>query len=162
MTVSFELRREASPTLHEPALRRALDASRDPSGEGFYEPWRLYVLHPEAAASVAWLVARHLEPEVGPEGARAAYEQWRAVPGWVAVTCPRPGADAERHERDREATLTAVQRASLSLWSDNIPTNWVPDLALDEPDFYRLIEADGTRELALGVMLYGHPEQRAF
>jgi len=140
------------------ALARAKEASRDPSGTLREEPWRFYMLSPETAAAVAWLAARRLEAEVGLESARAAYEQWRAVPGWIVLTSTRSG-EAERRERIREAGLTAAQRFSLSLWSDNVPSNWVPSLAADEPAFYRLIGADPLREEPLGLILYGHPER---
>jgi len=140
------------------ALARALDASRDPSGTSLNEPWRFYVLDAETSAAVAWLAARRLEPAMGPEGARAAYEQWRAVPGWIMVTCRR-AADPEQSERDREAALTAAQRASLSLWSDNVPSNWVPDLVGTEAATYRLVGVPHGEEEALGVLLYGHPDR---
>lgn len=141
----------------EAALARAMEAARDPFGMSQKELWQFRVLSPEISAAVAWLAARRLEAEVDLESARAAYEQWRAVPGWIAVTCAR-SSDPERMERLREAGRTAAQRYSLSLWSDNVPSNWVPDLVADDPAFYRLINADPSREEALGILLYGHPE----
>lgn len=144
----------------EAALARALNVARTPA-QGSDEPaWRLYVLDPDIAAAVAWLAARRLEPDAGLEGARAAYEQWRAVPGWIALTVRRT-ADPERRERVREEALSAAQRLTLSLWSDGVPSNWVADLAADEPAFYRLVGADEQAEEALGVVLYGHPERPA-
>jgi len=165
MTLSQEIREpeldyESPEASLAEALERAIEAAREPSGEPRREPWRLYLLGPETASAVAWMAARRMEPEVGLEGARAAYEQWCAVPGWIAVTCLRTD-DEELAERDREACLTAVQRAALSLWSDNIPSNWMPDLIRDEPDFFTLIDAKADREAPLGVLLYGHPERRS-
>jgi nitroreductase len=161
MTLSQEFH-IAEAASHDPDLRaaldRALDAARDPNGGGHTAPWRFYVLDAETSAAVAWLAARRLEPEMGPEGARAAYEQWRAVPGWIVVTCRRT-RDPEQTERDREASLTAAQRASLSLWSDNVPSNWVPDLVGSEAATYRLIGLPEAAEEALGVLLYGHPDR---
>jgi hypothetical protein len=163
MTLSYNLRLY-EPEEHMPdidlseALARATEAARDSGGGPRWEPWRFYVLGPETAAAAAWLAARRLEAEVGLESARAAYEQWRAVPGWIAITCQRY-EDSAQMERAREATLTAAQRASLSLWSDNIPSNWVPTLVSDEAPFYELIGGDSNREIALGVLLYGHPER---
>jgi hypothetical protein len=139
------------------ALQRALEAARDPGGLPKREPWRVYPLDGDQAASLAWMAARRLEPVVGLEGARAAYEQWRAIPGWVVITCIRSEGE-EQIARDQEATLSAAQRASLSLWSDNIPSNWAPDLVADEPEFFKLIGAKARREVPVGVLLYGHPD----
>jgi hypothetical protein len=140
------------------ALKRALEAARGPGSPPSQEPWRVYPLDDEQVATLAWLAARQLEPTVGREDARAAYEQWRAIPGWVVITCIRSQGE-EQIERDREATLSAAQRASLSLWSDNIPSNWAPDLVADEPEFFEVIGADGGREVPVGVLLYGHPDK---
>ncbi len=147
-----------SAAMHKAALDRALDAARDPAGLLDPEPWHYYELDEETISAVAWLYARLLEEEMGAEGARAAYGQWRAVPGWILITCARHD-DAQAMERAVEDCLTSVQRASLSLWSDNIPTNWVTDLVTDHPKLYDLVGVDAEREKALGILWYGHPER---
>lgn len=161
MTLSHQIRDpevpEGGSTLSLPAaLRRALEAAHEEHGRR--GPWRFYPLAPDSAAALAWLAARSLEPAVGHEGARAAYEQWRAVPGWVVVTCLRAQGEPEA-EHNRIAARTAAQRASLSLWSDNIPANWVPDLVPDEAAFFELIGASDAHEVPVGVLLYGHPDR---
>ncbi len=135
-----------------------MEAARDPLGTVDPVPWRYYVLGAETISALAWFYARRLEDEMGAEGARAAYEQWRAVPGWIIITCTRLG-DAEKMERAVEDCLTSVQRASLSLWSDNVPTNWVTDLLADEPELRDLAEIDAAAEQVLGVLWYGHPDR---
>lgn len=168
MELSFTLRPSDPPEQRDPvrsaelrdALARAREASRDPLGMLPVEPWQLYHLSVEAVSSVAWLYARLLEDEVGADGARSAYEQWRAVPGWIVVTCHRV-EDEEAMERAREDCLTAVQRYSLSLWSDNIPTNWVTDVITESPELYRLLGIDPEAEVALGILWYGHAERGA-
>lgn len=135
------------------AVERALEAAGEEDAR-----WHFRVLDPETSAALAWLAARRLEAEMGTEGARAAYEQWRAVPGWIAVTIMR-GSVGEERERLLEACLTAVQRASLSLWSDNVPSNWVQDIFADEEMFFRLLSVTPSEEEPLGIILYGHPER---
>lgn len=161
LNVAFRTHDAATPAGTHPlqeALARAMEAARDPLGVHPIEPWRFYHLEPESVATVAWLNARLLEPEVGIEGARAAYEQWRAIPGWIVVTCPTVDDEAQM-EAYREATLTAVQRASLSLWSDHIPTNWVTDLVTQDASLYQHLAIDRERETVLGILWYGHPER---
>lgn len=151
------MERPLEQAMMKEALVRAMEAARDPSGS-VAVPWRFYLLGAETTSAVAWLYARLLEGEVGAEGARAAYEQWRAVPGWIVVTCTRQ-EDDERMERAVEDCLTSVQRCSLSLWSDNIPTNWVTDVIADSEELYDLIRVDPEREKVLGILWYGHPER---
>lgn len=146
--------------MQEAALVRALQEARDPMGTLNPEPWRYYRLDEEAISAVVWLYARLIEEEVGAEGARAAYGQWRAVPGWVVVTCRRID-DAETMERAVEDCLTSVQRASLSLWSDNVPTNWITDQITEAADLYEIVGIDAAKEKVLGIMWYGHAERPA-
>lgn len=164
MALSFELRLPDRTERHAPApavlkdaLARARAAARDPHGELALEPWRFHDLGADAIATVSWLYARLIEREVGAESARAAFEQWQAIPGWVIVTCHRFG-DAEDMERAREASLTAAQRYALSLWSDHVPTNWVTDVIIEAKELYDLVGIDPAAEVILGILWYGHAE----
>ena len=163
MELSFTLRSPENDLERTPkqlrmreVLLRAMEAARDPSGTAAV-PWRFYLLGAETISTVAWLYARLLEDEMGAEGARAAYEQWRAVPGWIVVTCARQ-EDEDKMEQAVIDCLTSVQRASLSLWSDDVPTNWVTDVFSESDELYDLVQVDPEREQVLGVLWYGHPE----
>ncbi len=146
----------ASPAL---ALRRAMSAAEDAPLLD-HLPWRMHALEPEVAASVAWFAARKVEAEFGAEDARAAYEQWRSIPGWIVVTLD-VNDDPVQAERDLEDCLTAVQRASLSLWSDNIPSNWVNDLLTDASTLVELMGEDPAKVRAVGILFFGHAERPA-
>ncbi len=144
--------------MQEAALARAMEAARDPLNVLDSEPWSYYRLDEETISAVVWLYARLLEEEMSPQEARAAHEQWRAIPGWVVVTCARLD-DAAKMERAVEDCLTSVQRATLSLWSDNVPNNWVTDMITEHPELYALVGIDEDEEKVLGIMWYGHPER---
>ena len=151
---------EAAP--HEAALRRALEAARGveveaPEGEG--ELWNFHVLSPEAARAVAWLLARRIEESAGLEAAMASLDQMRSVPGWVVVSARRDD-DEKRAAYVMERSLTAVQRASLQLWSEGIRTSWSTEMAVEEPAFYEAVGLDPDAERALGVLWFGHAEKR--
>ena len=146
------------PPPHAAALRRAAEAARDVPGDFIEEPWRFYPMSAEKAQALAWLNARRIEEEAGPEAAAAAYEQWRSVPGWVIVTCPRTD-DPAQQAHYRERCLTAVQRFSLSLWSEAIRTSWIADLEGEETRFADLADFDPAREELVGLLLYGHAER---
>jgi hypothetical protein len=149
----------AEPPLLDAALRRAFDAASDVPVESGAVTWRFYRVRPEQAQAIAWLNARLIEPEVGMEAAQAAYDQWRSVPGWVVVTCLR-GEGAEEEARLTERCLTAVQRVSLSLWSEAVRTSWITDLIVENEEFYRLVGIEPRHERAVGILWYGHAEKR--
>jgi hypothetical protein len=153
----------AGATPHEAALRRALEAARgvevDTLEEGEGELWNFHVLSPEAARAVAWLLARRIEESAGLEAAMAALDQMRSVPGWVVVSARRDD-DEVRAAYVMERSLTAVQRASLQLWSEGIRTSWSTEMAVEEPAFYEAAGLDPAVERALGVLWFGHAEKR--
>lgn len=141
------------------ALRRAFDAARDVPVDYVAVPWRFYQVEAGQAQALARLNARRIEQEAGPEAAEAAYDQWCSVPGWVVVTCLRV-EDAVQQDHLRERCLTAVQRVSLSLWSESIRTSWITDLVMEDEAFYRIVEIDPEQERAVGILWYGHAEKR--
>jgi len=149
----------AEPASLDAALRRAFDATRDVPVEYAVDPWRFYTIRAEKAQAIAWLNARLIEEEAGIEAAQAAYDQRRSVPGWVVVTCLRVD-DPEQQAHLEERSLTAVQRVSLSLWSESIRTSWITDLVVENERFYQVLGIDPTREKAVGILWYGHAERR--
>ncbi len=140
------------------ALRRAFEAVRDIDVDYAIDPWRFYRIEPEKAHAIAWLNARIIEDDAGIEAAQAAYDQWRSVPGWVVVTCIRVD-DAEQQAHLIERSLTAVQRVSLSLWSESIRTSWITEMLVDDQRFYDVLAIDPEREAAVGILWYGHAEK---
>lgn len=142
------------------ALGRAMEAVRDVPVDYGVDPWAFYRIEPEKAHAIAWLNARLIEEEAGIEAAQAAYDQWRSVPGWVVVTCVRV-SDQEQQEHLKERVLTAVQRVSLSLWSESIRTSWITELVVEDQRFYDLLGIDPKNELAVGIIWYGHAEKPA-
>jgi hypothetical protein len=152
------------PGTHEAALRRALEAARgvelEPADGEHGDLWSFHVLQPEEARAVAWLLARRTEETGGGlEAAMAALDQMRSVPGWVVVSARRD-SDEDRSAYVMERSLTAVQRASLQLWSEGIRTSWSTDLVLEEPAFYEAVGLDMAAARALGILWFGHAEKR--
>ncbi len=140
------------------ALRRAFDAVRDIEVDYAIDPWKFYTIEPQKAHAIAWLNARIIEDEAGIEAAQAAYDQWRSVPGWVVVTCLRVD-DPEQQDHLKERSLTAVQRVSLSMWSESIRTSWITELFVEDQRFYDVLGIDPKHELAVGILWYGHAEK---
>ena len=145
-------------SLLDSALRRAFDAVRDIEVDYAVNPWHFYRIESEKAHVIAWLNARMIEDTAGIEAAQAAYDQWRSVPGWVVVTCLRVD-DPEQQAHLKERSLTAVQRVSLSLWSESIRTSWITEMLVEDQRFYDLLGIDAVNEVAVGILWYGHAEK---
>ena len=140
------------------ALHRAIEAVRDVPVDFGVDPWNFYTIEPQKAHAIAWMNARMIEEDAGIEAAQAAYDQWRSVPGWVVVTCLRVD-DPEQQAHLKERVLTAVQRVSLSLWSESIRTSWITELIVEDERLYDLLEVDPVKEVAVGILWYGHAER---
>lgn len=149
------------PSPLDAALRRAFDAARDVPVDYAAVPWRFYEVGTEPMHALARLNAQRIEQEAGREAAEAAFDQWCSVPGWVVVTCLRV-EDPVQQDHLRERCLTAVQRVSLSLWSEaeSIRTSWITDFVMDD-GFYRIVGIDPEQEQAIGILWYGHAEKRS-
>ncbi len=141
------------------ALDRALDAARFAPNHHLTEPWRFYVLGPETAEAVSVLNAKRVEREKGPEAAAAKLARWRAMPGWLAVTCQN-SSDPIQAREDYAASCCAVQNLMLSLWAEGIGSKWNTGSLIRDPGFYDLIWADPAVETVVAMLWYGYPAER--
>lgn len=154
----------ARRTIHEfqpkPAPRetilRAIDLARWAPNHLLTEPWHFYLLGPETAESVARLNANLVSRRKGAEAGQAKLTRWRAIPGWLVVTCDNADDPITARE-DYAACCCAIQNLSLYLWSEGIGVKWTTGAVTREPDFYDLIWVDPDLETVVGLLWYGYP-----
>jgi len=156
----IENRRTIHEFQPEPAPRelvmRAIEAARWAPNHHLSEPWHFYLLGRRTAEAIADLNAEMVAAARGPEAGEAKRARWRAMPGWLAVTCDRSD-DEIRQREDYAACCCAVQNLSLYLWAAGVGTKWTTGAVTRSPEFYDLIWVDPECELLIGLFWYGYP-----
>lgn len=139
------------------AVLAALDAARWAPNHRLTEPWRFYLLGAQTAERLSLLNAELVSRKSGEEAAAAKLRRWRAMPGWLAVTCVK-SADAAREQEDYAACCCAVQNLLLALWATGIGSKWSTGKVIREPAFFDAIGADAAQEFCVGLVWYGYPQ----
>lgn len=121
------------------------------------QPWKFYLLGPDTAGQIALLNAEIERAKSGETAADAKLRRWRAMPGWLVVTC-RKSDDAAREREDYAACCCAVQNFMLALWAEGIGSKWSTGKILRDPRFLPLIGADDATESCVGLIWFGTPQ----
>lgn len=137
-------------------IMQAIELARWAPNHRLTEPWRFYLLGPETAKAIARLNAELVTQDRGPEAGRGKLARWRAVPGWVVVTCLNSDDPVQARE-DYAACCCAVQNFQLFLWANRVGVKWTTGKVTHHPDFYDLIRVDPTEETLVGMLWYGYP-----
>jgi nitroreductase len=140
----------------EAVVLRALDLARWAPNHRLTEPWRFVLLGPETARAVADLNAALVAEQRGAEAGEAKRARWRAIPGWLVVTCRR-SEDPVREREDYAACCCAVQNLQLYLWSEGVGVKWTTGPVTRTARFYDLLGLDAGRERVVGLLWYGLP-----
>lgn len=139
-------------------IEAAIDAARWAPNHRLTEPWHFYLLGTETATQIADLNAELIAASGDAEGAAKKRARWRAVPGWLILTCDRSD-DAEREREDYAACCCAAQNLMLYLWSAGVGVKWTTGQVLRDPRFYEVIWVDPGRERVVGMFWYGYPAE---
>ncbi len=137
---------------------RALALACQAPNHHLSEPWRFYMLGPETREAIAQLNAGIVERSRGSAAARQKLARWRAVPGWMMVTCKRSD-DEQRQREDYAACCCAIQNFSLYLWSAGIGVKWTTGDVIRDPEFFDLVWLDPQAESVVGLVWYGYPAE---
>ena len=135
----------------------ALDAARWAPNHRLTEPWRFYLLGPATAERVSLLNAELVCRKSGEEAAAAKLRRWRAMPGWLAVTC-RTDKDPVRQQEDYAACCCAIQNLLLALWARGLGGKWSTGKVIHSEGFLAAIGADPAQEFCVGLVWYGYPQ----
>ena len=133
-------------------VQRALEAAILAPNHFLTEPWRFYLIGPEARTR---LLA--LNP--------AKQETFEKVPGWMIVTLvpSELAADGSLSTKkgleDHVAVACAVQNFMLSLAADGVASKWMTGALGSPPEaVMRAVGADAATEHFMGAIWYGFPE----
>ena len=148
---------QAEPPAREIVLRAA-DLARWAPNHLLTEPWHFYLLGPETADAIACLNAELVTRGKGPQAGQAKLDRWRAVPGWLVVTCDN-SEDPVRAREDYAACCCAIHNFSLYLWSEGIGVKWTTGEVIRDPSFYDLIWVNPELETVVALLWYGYPAE---
>ncbi len=137
-------------------ILRALDLARWAPNHRLTEPWRFYLVGPQTADAVARLNASLVSMAHGEKAGAAKLDRWRAVPGWLVLTC-RHAEDPVQAQEDYAACCCAAQNMMLYLWSEGIGAKWTTGAVTRTLAFYDLLGIDAERERVVGLFWYGYP-----
>lgn len=137
-------------------LLEALEVARWAPNHHRTEPWRFYLLSRARGAEIAALNAELVRAKSGDQAADAKLRRWRAMPGWLVLTCAR-NADPAREREDYAACCCAVQNLSLALWVRGVGMKWGTGKVTRDPRLFTLLGADAEREFVVGLFWYGYP-----
>ena len=134
----------------------ALEAACWAPNHRLTEPWRFYLLGPATAEAVSLLNAEVVRRKSGDDAAAAKLRRWRAMPGWLVVTCQR-SEDPEREREDYAACSCAIQNFMLALWRAGVGSKWSTGKVTRDPGFLPLIGATPD-EFCVGIVWYGYAQ----
>lgn len=133
----------------------AIDLARWAPNHHLTEPWRFYLLGPETIESVARYNAELYAETRGQKAGEAKFKRWRAIPGWIVVTCRRSD-DAHRQQEDYAACCCSVYALQLYLWARGIGVKWTTGPVTQTDHFFELVGIDRKSEMLVGLVWYGY------
>jgi len=121
------------------------------------QPWRFRLLGPETRERICLLQADLVRAKGGEQAAAHRLARWRAVPGWLLLTCSR-SADPVREREDFAACCCAAQNLMLFLWEKGIGVKWTTGEVTRQPRFFEIVGIDPAAESPVGLFWYGYAQ----
>jgi nitroreductase len=137
------------------SVMRALDAARWVPNHHVSQPWRFYLVGPETREQIARLNAELIAQRKGADAGEDKYQRWRAIPGWMVVTCQN-SEDALRAKEDYASCCCAIHNFSLCLWSEGLGVKWTTGPVTRDDAFYDVLWIDREVETVVGLVWYGY------
>lgn len=138
-------------------VRDAVEAATWAPNHYVTEPWRFYLLGPEAIGRCIDLVRDIVTAEKDAKAGAFKAKNWARKPGWLIVTCQR-SEDERRQREDYAACSAAVQNLMLYLWQAGVGSKWTTGDITRDPRFEEIVGFDGDRETVVGLFWYGYPK----
>ena len=146
----------AEPEVPHETVLRALDLARWAPNHNATEPWHFYLLGPETAEAICRLNAELVTAKRGDAAGAEKLARWRAIPGWLLLTCDR-SEDPVREREDYAACCCAAHNLQLYLWSEGVGVKWTTGAVTRDPRFFDLVWVDPVVESVVGLFWYGYP-----
>jgi nitroreductase len=138
-------------------VRDAVEAATWAPNHHVTEPWRFYLLGPEAIGRCVDLVRDIVTAKKGAKAGDFKAKNWSQKPGWLVITCQR-SEDELRQREDLAACSAAVQNLLLYLWKAGVGSKWTTGDITRDPRFDEIVGFDGDRETVVGLIWHGYPK----
>jgi len=154
------IRARRSINLFEPdpvdvnVLLDAIDVARWAPNHRLTQPWRFYVIGPQAKAAIARCAADFEAETKGEKIGAARLQRLLAVPAYFVVTSRRSD-DPLLEREDYAAACCAVQNLMLYLWQRGVGVKWTTGGITRERRFYDTVGIDFAAETVVGFFWYG-------
>ena len=142
----------------EAVLRAAMAQSVWAPNHHLTRPWRYYLLGEQGKERICLLNAQLVNEKQGARAADIKLRRWRAVPGWLALTCLKSD-DAVTMRENYASCCCAAQNLMLLLWEQGIGVKWTTGAVTRAPEFYQVLGADPALEEVVGLFWYGFPAE---
>jgi len=136
-------------------IHAAVAAARWAPNHHLTNPWRFYLLGGQTREAVIRLNTALVAEKRGAEAAAVKDRRWRAVPGWLLVTCHEDDDDLRARE-DYAATACAIQNLMLYLHSAGVASKWTTGAVTRHADFLPACGVDDMQEYCVGLIWYGY------
>lgn len=138
----------------EAIIKKAIELAQWAPNHHLTEPWHFYRIGPETKEAICLLNSELVGNKKGAKLAEKKLQRWRAIPGWIFVSC-NITQDARQQQEDLAAVSCAIQNFSLFLWSQGIGVKWSTGDVIYHPQFADLVWFDPEQECPVGLLWYG-------
>ena len=151
------------PPNWQSVLRQAIEAAIYAPNHRRTEPWRFYLLGPEAIRAICELNYQIILAKSGEKAAEKKRKRWESMPGWLVVTCRKHSVTDSLEDpkglprEDYAACCCAIQNLCLSLHSNGLGTKWSTGGVNFHQDFPSLVGFSSEEEYAMGTIWFGTP-----
>ena len=142
----------------ETVLRAAMEQSLWAPNHHLTQPWRYYLLGAEGKERICLLNAQLVREKQGERAAEIKLRRWRAVPGWLVLTCLKSD-DPITMQENYASCCCVAQNLMLLLWEQGIGVKWTTGAVTRLAEFYNILGADPTVEEVVGLFWYGFPAE---
>jgi nitroreductase len=154
-------RRTVKLFLNRPVRRKlvldAIEVARWAPNHHVTEPWRFYLLGPQAIRGSVELTRIITTERKGAKAGDFKAAAAAAVPGWLVVTC-RTSDDERRQREDYASCCCAIQNLMLYLSAAGVASKWSTGAVTTDPRFFDLLDIDPAEEFVVALLWYGYPK----
>lgn len=150
------LSRFSSKPVDRKLILAAIEVARWAPNHHMTEPWRFYLLGPEAIKTTIECVRLRATEAKGEEMGRRKALRAEKVPSWVVVTS-KLSDDIILQREDYAATSCAIHNMSLYLWQAGVGMKWCTGSMANTPDYANALGIDTDREFIVGILRIGYP-----